>query len=119
MSTYVWEVSTTSGNPEAIRKAIETAISQLRDPDVSVPALEGIELEFWREDVSFTVVGEAATDGDRTSILIDVSLFDNESDMAAYTAAVLSSGFDTVVGDAVMAIPEVIRYSHSDRIKRS
>jgi hypothetical protein len=119
MSRFVWAIRTVGGNPAAVHAAVTGGVERLRSR-IPVPALTGSgidEQEPWQDDVDFVAVSDPAADGPVTSILVDISLFDRGPD-AEDLAAVLSSGFETVIADAVMTVDGVTEYSNTDRISR-
>jgi hypothetical protein len=116
-SRYVWAVrAVTTGNPDTVKEAIDSAISALRSPAV-VNGLDSYERQAWREDINFVGVSTPAVAGPNVSVLVDIDLYDRGRD-AAQLAAILSGGFDTAVMAAIMALPEVSEGGHSDRIER-
>ena len=110
---YVWPVTVIGGDPEEIESTIATALSQLRDGH-SFPgsSLGPDELSPWVEDVDWATVTDVATEGRRTSALVDVSLFED-------VAVLLASAFDEVILAALIELPGVIRCTYDDGILRS
>jgi len=126
VSTWVWEVRATGGDPTAVSAAIGTAVGGLRvaiqtgyryERAKAALGLDADCAEAWTEDVLATRVLPPAYDATTrsTSVLVEVEVSNAGGEQ---TAALLGQGFDDVVLDAVLALPGVTEVSHSDRIER-